>query len=350
MKNLEALNIINPKSFSHIELNGLAKLKWLQFEIDEHEIPLFAHVNTDLKVLSFSLQTKPISPESKSNWLGQIFNFRKLKAFTFSCTKGFDFDLDWLDGKNLEQFEQEFDDLSHSASSSLRYLNLKYLSSLKGSFSSFVNLQTLDLSCNPLVRFEPAMFDGLMNLKSLNLSNNPIFDQNTPCEILNGRFFSLEKLHLDETKSRKLILNKEIFRDLTNLAELSVSFNYLSIEQDAFVYLKRLRRLIMTNCALMKLPDGLFSPLVSLDLMDLSNNGITEMNVNTFKGCEGLRELRMYRKDLFDLNFIEVFSNFKNLKIFVYYFMQNELRNELTMKYPTLKLSQLYSFLNRIYF
>ena len=56
LENLEALRVRKPINFSHIELKGLSKLKWLRFEFDKDEIPIFDQVNPDLQVLELYLR------------------------------------------------------------------------------------------------------------------------------------------------------------------------------------------------------------------------------------------------------------------------------------------------------
>lgn len=176
MQNLEALNVICPQKMSHIEIKNLLKLKWLRFQFENEKIPQFHQANPNLKVLELH-QLKSLKIYH------QIFNFRKLEAFSFTCYQNYiplekqDFDLDWLSGKNLDDFKPKIEDLtSDSASASqpscLRYLNLKQIKSLKGSFSSLVNLLSISLNYISSIKFQPDMFNGLASLKFLHISNS----------------------------------------------------------------------------------------------------------------------------------------------------------------------------------
>lgn len=239
MQNLEALNVMYPHNFSHIEIKDLFKLKWLRLHLDINETIRFYQANPNLKVLDF---------RNASKNLHQMFNFRKLEAFTV-CNrydKRIDFDLDWLLGKHLDHFRPEINDfidaIITSQTSSLRYLYLENFKSINGSFSSFFNLRTLKLSYISPSEFQSNMFKELVNLTSLDLSHN-------------------------DFKYRMLIPTC-FFNGLDNL-----------------------KQLVMSECNLTRLPDGLFAPLSRLQLLNLSHNNLLEIDMNTFRGLEYLREL-----------------------------------------------------------
>lgn len=222
MKNLQALGIIDSTNMSHIEFNGLPRLKWLELELIHDTSPFFSQINPDLEVFICYLRSLTLKSEEKTK-LFEIFNSCKLMAFLFWGCRKFDFDFELLYGKNIE----------HIGSSSLRYLRLSHLKSLKGSLSGLVNLQLLNLHDIEFIEFQPGMFNELVKLRTLNMSNNPTLGQMLSPGLFNG--------------------------------------------------LVRLQRLEMVNCSLKRLPNGLFSPLKRLKKLDLQYNKELETDEDTFK-------------------------------------------------------------------
>lgn len=297
MKNLEILGIKNVNSFSHIELKDLFKLKWLRLEINSEEIPLFDHVNPELQVLEFYLRSdlrfnnfeSKSNSSSKSFRLNQVFKFHKLKAFLFSGGNNVDFDLDFMhyeNVRNTKRFKHENDESNTVNSSSLIYLRLAEIKSLKGSWSSFLNLRTLDLSNNYRVQFQTGMFDGLVNLKSLDISNSCVK------------------------------LSSDLFNGIINLERLS-----------------------MRRCNLSRLPDGLFSPLACLKLLDLLSNNIIGLNENTFKGLESLEELRLDYFSSSESLSIDVFTNFGDFKKLILNPISKDLTEQLNAKFSNIQIN-----------
>lgn len=281
MTNLEALYIVYPISFTHIELKGLVKLRWLGLDIVENEIPQFDQVNPDLQVLYLRFECTHIGKEFKSKFSRMFLNFRKLQSFSFMGNHTFDFDLDWLHGTHLENSKQ--DDLSHT-SSSLRYLRLCKLESIKGSCLRFSNLRTLKLSEIINFEFQPGMFNGLVNLKLIKIFKVNIKDKMLPAGTFNG--------------------------------------------------LVNLERLTIRKCNLETLSDGCFSPLVRLQLLDLLYNSIVEQNAKTFIGLESLKELRLDYCLYFSL------EQFKSLEEFFLRSLTKKIAKRFTNLFPNIELKK----------
>lgn len=284
LKNLEVLEIGYPKNFSHIELKDLFKLKWLRLDLNESEIPIFDKINPDLQVFDFCLRNNEPKLEAKSK-IFQIFNFRKLKAFSFFIYyKIFNFDLDWLRGKNSsEHFEQEFND--GLTTSSLRYLYLNGLESLEGRLSSFENLQTLKLHLDSEFKFQPGMLNGLANLKSLDISQS--------------------------------------------------SLNYEILASGLFNGLVNLERLNMFHCGLKRLPAGLFSPLVRLQVLDLKCNKSLIIRDKTLKALKNLKVLKI---DITEYVSLRVLYSLKSLEQLILNYVSEKLIEKIKKIFPNIEI------------
>lgn len=270
MGNLEVLEIKNAKNMSHIEFKGLKKLKWLRFELIEYYIPLFDQVNPGLQVLELDLRFR----HDLILKLFENFNFRYLKAFIFY--KCYDFDLNWLICNSAK-----------SDRSSLRYLCLGNLKSLKGSWTSFENLRTLDLSETWSFDFQIGMFNGLANLNTLDISRN---------------------------KSIGEQLAPGLFNELVSLEQLYIS-----------------------SCSIKTLPDNLFSTLTRLKVLDLSDNSIAGVNAKTFEGIENLNELRFYQYR-HDCDNLSVFIYFKKLQKVILNPSSTVLAEQIRVKFPDIEI------------
>lgn len=295
MINLEALKVTCPQKFSHIELKDLFKLKWLRFILDAEEIPNFYQANSDLKVLEIYLEESSLPNSSLSlNNVHHMFNFRQLLDFSFiDCNNYLDFNADWLLGKNLKQFKPEFDEIINTChASSLRYLRMENVKSIKGSFSSFVNLRLLDLRLNSSIELQPGMFNGLVYLKDLDLDRTRVICSMLPSDLFNG--------------------------------------------------LVNLKRLNMGKCKLKTLPDGLFSTLARLQVLKLHNFDSLELTANTFKGLDNLRELCLI-SDFWPIDCVrnwndqDVFIHFKKLEKFFLKSISIDSKEQLIAKYPKFK-------------
>lgn len=308
MTNLEALSIDhhNDHLSFEFELKDLVKLKWLRLvQLDHDHLPIFEYALPNLEVLEISLDgRKNISIKDVSR-IFQNFNSNlpKLKAFSFSCfnfsgqvSVSVDFDLKWL-----ENLKQEIGQSTSQQTSSLRYMHLDNLLSIKGSFSSFVNLRTLglidDVPPKYPFSFQSKMFNRLENLRSLDLSFQHIregvtdlFDGLVHLEKLNmngcqmetlpdGFFSSLTSLKVLNLDCVRMPFCSGMFNRLVNLKSLNMSSNSFEINKHTlpiglFDGLVNLENLNMSYCTIETLPDGFFSPLTSLKIIDLSGANI----------------------------------------------------------------------------
>lgn len=312
MSNLEALKIIHQMKFSgfKFELKGLVKLKWLQLlGLDNYNLPEFEHPLPNLEVLEINLDfLEEISSETVSRMFQNFHsNIPKLKAFSFSYepkSAFVDFDLKWL-----ENFRHEINQSSASTSqptSNLIYLSLKNIPLIKGSFTSFVNLRTLEIKdewkFDRPFKFQSRMFYGLENLKSLNLSDTTI-DGTVP-DLFFG-LFNLEKLNMSDCYMETL--PDDFFSPLINLKVLNLYRTYIPFCSGIFNGLVNLKSLILSMRYYEennhRFPIGLFTGLVNLEELDLSFSRRDE-NLTKEIPFENLKKLILTSLDLTE-EFIE---------------------------------------------
>ncbi|XP_077341969.1 toll-like receptor 5 [Lithobates pipiens] len=93
----------------------------------------------------------------------------------------------------------------------------------------------------------------------------------------------MHALHLVNQETKKLIIQKNSFRNLPNLNTLDLSYNVMLIlDQDAFAGLSQLNSLLLTNNNLNSsiLENDYFKDLLYLEMLQLSNNQITYLKPN----------------------------------------------------------------------
>ena len=335
---LEALQLTRPTSCSHLKLEGLDRLEWLEIDAKYEDLPEFRHISKCLKVFKFSfslyysLREIRNQDEADDYLMSKLFelchglNFSQLETLdlyiqisSFFSAK---FDLDWLSDElvsSLKHFRlkcSHFDSVSlgKRTFSSLRYFDLNCmfrLQSIEGSFSNFPNLQSLNLAFNDKLKFQPYMFVGLKNLRFLSLIENPIqelssetFSDLNNLEILYMTFSNLNNSisketfrHVPNLKILRLAFNQlthldpDCFACLPNLVELDLGHNQLVIDTKTFSHLNRLEKLDLSNNNIIRLEDGVFSHLISLKELSLRGNPFVDMTANWFIGLENLTKL-----------------------------------------------------------
>jgi len=171
-------------------------------------------------------------------------------------------------------------------SSQLEFLHLQdnHIESLPlGVFRTLFNLRELELHNNRLTQLTDGMFTGLTNLHYLTLNKNRIsaVDSNTWRALP-----SLVTLVLDDNLLSEGGL---VFPNgtLNDLQELRVERNRLgAITDDIISGLPSLRRLYFRSNGVESLPGNVFlnSSVGVLELIDLSANNITQLNLASFNG------------------------------------------------------------------
>ncbi|KAK3099576.1 hypothetical protein FSP39_006423 [Pinctada imbricata] len=196
-------------------------------------------------------------------------------------------------------------DLSNNDLQSLQqrmFRNLRNLQSLDLSFNSiktsdddvFENLNLLshlDLSWNNLTQIGADFLDGVSDLQVLNLSNNPIH------EIHQDIFTDVSALRsLDLANTSYWILDDRIFGNLENLTDLNLQHNYItniSSFRSSFQDAISLRSLQLAFNNIENLTAYSFDHWSSLEELDLSHNWISSLEEHTFEGLQKLKTLKL---------------------------------------------------------
>lgn len=199
-------------------------------------------------------------------------------------------------------------------------LNNNKIVSVHLTFIFYTKLVDLDLSENKIKGLGSKNFEFQMNLIKLNLSHNLIRD------LHRDSFKGLNKLAaLDLTGNQIEEINDRMsFKDLYSLQDLNLSKNNIYvIEAGVFDYLTDLKRLILSQNQLMKIPENAIqnlgklieidlnlnfidnlsfpSTLNSLEVLKVRSNLIRSLSNETFENLPRLRKL-----DLSDNNFTQV--------------------------------------------
>ena len=166
-----------------------------------------------------------------------------------------------------------------------------------GLFDHTTKLMHLDIGNNQLETLDYSMFKGLFGLQFLKLSVNRIF------KIMPYTFKSQQSLfHLDLSYNLLTALNDNILQGLGNLTELSFAGNRLvSIEYATLSVVPRLLYLNLTDNRFQSVPSGL-GGLNKLSHLDLSNNHITNISVESFRNLTDLASLLLNDNQIVSLS------------------------------------------------
>ncbi|XP_056374390.1 TLR4 interactor with leucine rich repeats [Hyla sarda] len=178
-------------------------------------------------------------------------------------------------------------------------------------FSSYYNLQRLDLQYNQIQFIHPKAFEKLTHLEELYLGNNwlPTLSTNAlsplkKLKVLNvnsnrlhnvsrsslANLGSLVKLRLDSNNIQTL--HGSPFLGLTNLLYLHLENNKINnISKNAFVGLVKLRLLSLSGNPLNSLQYPIFLPLRSLSTLTMAGNNLQQLGPGVFNGLQKLSKL-----------------------------------------------------------
>ena len=166
-------------------------------------------------------------------------------------------------------------------------------------FAGLSSLETLWLFNNRLTSLPRAAFFELAELKELRLTNNLLAGLE---EGMFAGLSTLENLHLNGNRLRRL--PDRVFSGMPLLEGLQLSRNQLSsVTREAFSGLPLLRRLWLYENQLGAgdIPDGAFSLLTSLWLLDLDNNQLADLSGSEFSGLMSLGSLDLSENALTSL-------------------------------------------------
>ncbi|XP_053947146.1 chaoptin [Anastrepha ludens] len=148
-----------------------------------------------------------------------------------------------------------------------------------GSFQTFANLRTLDLSGNSLAVISADIFLGLdQSLNELKLAQNRITGLGTaPLALTELRSLDLSGNNLAD-------LPRNIFQGLENLQYLNLSSNHHLAPVPAALIrpLSRLQVIDLSQCSLKQVSGDLFATLQDLKHIYLNNNNLQEINDCSF--------------------------------------------------------------------
>ncbi|XP_067125864.1 toll-like receptor 4 [Centruroides vittatus] len=179
--------------------------------------------------------------------------------------------------------------------SKLHYLNIsgrpwspKKFTIFDFSFASMSNLHTLDLSFNFLIRLSEASFTGLSNLRHLRIRRCGIH-----------------------------YIQDVTFEPFSNLLSLDISFNSILIKKllikKIFPHLKVLKSLTFQQVPLtLSASDKLFSELIHLEHIDLSNSSLNLVSQNIFANLNKIKHIYLSHNLIREWR-EPIFSPFSNL-------------------------------------
>ena len=148
---------------------------------------------------------------------------------------------------------------------------------------------------NGIFNIEPEAFLGLDALEELNLGWNRIGFLHSSMFLGLGR---VKKLILMHNEMSWLMLG--VFQELISLESLQLGANYIRLihghDGGAFRGLKKLKYLGLWKNHISFYGSGLFSPLVSLETLDLSHNDIYILENGAFKGLGKIKKLKSVRQ------------------------------------------------------
>lgn len=294
LSNLECLFIICPRNTAHLTYAGIPNLKFLilarldSFNLDLNGIP-------SLSMLSLIY----CDNDTNSNEFFNSLKHSNLKTLNLKMSYFSNFNTSFLSGmprlQTLIIEKSETDSITFSENlSNLTALILKEnnIETFDSTISLLKGLKSLDLSENCFLKSSSKMFLGLDNLERLNLCKCKALG-----EIHMNMLSGLDSLiELDLSYCELTRIHSEAFSHTHKLTKLNLSHNHLKIENAWFLcHLTQLKELDMSNNGFKysKIEHGLFSSLVSLEVLDLKHNGTEGIKnlKNMTKNLKKLREL-----------------------------------------------------------
>lgn len=311
--NLEVLMMVSCFNCSHLNLDVLPRLKWLQLDMNDNDFPCFQKLSSHLLVLNIGI----FSSETESFQTLKNVKHDQLLVLCLRTNKTLD-QLSWLLGfPNLKVFRLEMNGLETISFPdglfNLEVLHLTHtmLESISDdTWSKLINLKTLNLRMNRLKLNRGSFFKGLEKLIKLDLSANELdsIDKHAFQGLVN-----LECLDLSNNFHMQ-ILDPEVFACLPNLKHLRMDNTKIEIDTKTFSNLTRLKSLSIQYCKQHDGQfDGVFANMTELEVLDLSYAENLKITSAMFKGLGKLKELYLKLFQIEDFP-IDVLLGLKSLR------------------------------------
>ncbi|KPI93132.1 Leucine-rich repeat-containing G-protein coupled receptor 5 [Papilio xuthus] len=163
-------------------------------------------------------------------------------------------------------------------------------------FSDVPNLKRLSFSQNELMEITPDLFTNIEHLEELDLSYNKLTDFNS----LDFKFLrNLKRLNLQSNLIKKMPI--EVLSPMILLEDLDLSKNGiydLLLQKTESEPFKVVKRLSLSGNRIRSVTKESFPLNNSIELLDLSNNVIEIIEENAFLTCVNLRELNLGQNNI----------------------------------------------------
>ncbi|KAK9882853.1 hypothetical protein WA026_023550 [Henosepilachna vigintioctopunctata] len=243
------------------------------------------------------------NPEVGFNSLSKSFDMSELKNLFFEDRiSNQPLKAEYFEGLgNLQMLSLRNDNISIWSPDTLKYipnvesLRLDYNRMIlyDNMFQNSTNLIFLSISYNNLTHLPKRVFEGLKNLQGLHLSNNKI--QEIHIEVFN-EFTNLINLNLSSNLLHHL--DDRIFANSYQLSWIGLSDNKFSNVSKELLSHCRPEYVEFSDNHNLILDDGTFSNYFSLELLDLSRNGLIHLPPNSFSGSSSVKMINLQKNSL----------------------------------------------------
>ncbi|XP_063906562.1 protein artichoke isoform X2 [Zophobas morio] len=224
---------------------------------------------------------------------GALNGLHRLKSLRLSHNRLTRFNSDVFQGADSlesldmsENFITEFPTVALKVFKDLKYLNLSsnLIQNLDNNdLLSLVNLYYLDLSRNNIANIVPGTFLGLKQLRKLDISVNSLRT------IEDDAFEGLDNLeHLSLKDNNILLIPASALGRLPKLTSLQLDYNRVAALSGDILrsIAERVTKLVLSRNVVRELPSGSFQYFQHLTFLDLTRNLITSLNTDAFLGLE----------------------------------------------------------------
>lgn len=334
--NLRIFHMKNALNYSHINLDLLPRLKWLNLDNENstgernRDLSLIQRLSDELRIVEIGLDISEAALKILRN-----FSHENLIMIDVKCQE-WKLDDGWFGGfPSLKALKMDFCSLTKLPVSeklpNLEWLNLQQnkLVSLEDRGCFLVNLKKLNLNTNALKLDRPDVFKGLAQLSKLVLTYNEI-------DVIHKEAFrGLNKLEaLDLSNNQLSNLDPETFAHVPQLEHLDLSWNRVTVDKSTtFGHLKQLKTLIIKNNIIKNCQDGVFASLQNCQLLDLSWNSIPRIGSSMFDGLSSLKILNLSNNEIDEIasDAFAATSSLEDVLLF-YNRLPNEIQDKLRVK------------------